>query len=113
MCCEPVLREHPALAPSALAIERQADLDPVPASVGLARSLVRETAPQVHDLSTADVHDQRGTQLVARREVLGEDVGDGPVPVLCSTVNLREDAVLRSWLGAPSRRGPPQAGSGD
>jgi hypothetical protein len=43
VCCEPVLREHPALAPSAVAIERQADLDPVPASVGLARSLVRES----------------------------------------------------------------------
>ena len=43
VCCEPVLREHPALAPSALAIERQADLDPVPASVGVARSLVRDS----------------------------------------------------------------------
>ena len=43
MCCEPVLREHPALAPSSAATEHQADLDPVPASVGLARSLVRES----------------------------------------------------------------------
>lgn len=43
MCCEPVLREHPALAPSAAASERRANLDPVPASVGLARSLVRES----------------------------------------------------------------------
>ena len=43
MCCEPVLREHPALAPSSAATERQADLDPVPSSVGVARSLVRET----------------------------------------------------------------------
>jgi anti-sigma regulatory factor (Ser/Thr protein kinase) len=43
VCCEPVLREHPALAPSSAATERQTDLDPVPTSVGVARSLVRES----------------------------------------------------------------------
>ena len=43
MCCEPVLREHPALMSSSAAAERQADLEPVPSSVGMARSLVRES----------------------------------------------------------------------
>jgi anti-sigma regulatory factor (Ser/Thr protein kinase) len=42
VCCEPVLREQPPFEPSPDATTRHVDLDPVPASVGIARSFVRE-----------------------------------------------------------------------
>ena len=42
-CCEPVLRQQPPFEPSPEATTRHVDLDPVPSSVGIARSFVGET----------------------------------------------------------------------
>jgi anti-sigma regulatory factor (Ser/Thr protein kinase) len=49
VCCEPVLRQEPPFEPSPAAVTRHLDLDPVPSSVGLARSFVRETLIDLDD----------------------------------------------------------------
>ena len=43
VCCEPVLRQQPPFEPSPDATTRHVDLDPVPSSVGIARSFVRDS----------------------------------------------------------------------
>jgi len=42
VCCEQVLRQHAPFEPSGDAEPRHVDLDPVPSSVGIARSFIRE-----------------------------------------------------------------------
>ena len=42
MCCDPVLRQERPFDPSPTARSRHVDLDPVPSSVGIARSFVRD-----------------------------------------------------------------------
>ncbi len=49
MSCEPVLRQERPFEPSADATSRHLDLDPVPSSVGIARSFVRESLTDVDE----------------------------------------------------------------
>ena len=110
MCCEPVLREHPALAPSALAIERQADLDPVPASVGLARSLVRDSLAGF-DGDARDVALLLTSELVtnailhARTPVQLGVLVDGDRALVCVADQLPESPALSPRAHSHDRPG--------
>ena len=110
VCCEPVLREHPALAPSALAIERQADLDPVPASVGLARSLVRDSLAGV-DGAARDVALLLTSELVtnailhARTPVQLGVLVDGDRALVCVADRLPESPALSPRAHSHDRPG--------
>lgn len=110
MCCEPVLREHPALAPSPSARERQADLEPVPASVGLARSLVRES------LAGFDV-DARDVALLLTSELVTNAILHARTPIqlgvlvdrgralVCVADRLAESPSLRARAHSHDRPG--------
>ena len=110
VCCEPVLREHPALAPSALAIERQADLDPVPASVGLARSLVRDSLAGF-DGAARDVALLLTSELVtnailhARTPVQLGVLVDGGRALVCVADRLPESPALSPRAHSHDRPG--------
>ena len=110
MCCEPVLREHAALAPSALALERQADLDPVPASVGLARSLVRESLAGF-DGDARDVALLLTSELVtnailhARTPVQLGVLVDGDRALVCVADRLPESPALSPRAHSHDRPG--------
>ena len=110
VCCEPVLREHPALAPSALAIERQADLDPVPASVGLARSLVRDSLAGF-DRDARDVALLLTSELVtnailhARTPVQLGVLVDGDRALVCVADRLPESPALSPRAHSHDRPG--------
>ena len=110
VCCEPVLREHPALAPSALAIERQADLDPVPASVGLARSLVRDSLAGF-DGDARDVALLLTSELVtnailhARTPVQLGVLVDGDRALVCVADQLPESPALSPRAHSHDRPG--------
>ena len=110
VCCEPVLREHPALAPSALAIERQADLDPVPASVGLARSLVRDSLAGF-DGDARDVALLLTSELVtnailhARTPVQLGVLVDGDRALVCVADRLPESPALSPRAHSHDRPG--------
>ena len=110
VCCEPVLREHPALAPSALAIERQADLDPVPSSVGLARSLVRESLAG-YDRDARDVALLLTSELVtnailhARTPVQLGVLVDGDRALVCVADRLPESPALSPRAHSHDRPG--------
>ncbi len=110
VCCEPVLREHPALAPSAVAVERQADLDPVPASVGLARSLVRESlvgfdgdARDVALLLTSEL--VTNAILHARTPVQLGVLVDGDRALVCVADRLPESPTLSARAHSHDRPG--------
>ena len=62
-CCEPVLRQHPPFEPSPDAVTRHVDLDPVPSSVGIARSFVRDTLTDL-DQDGQDVAELLTSELV-------------------------------------------------
>jgi len=110
VCCEPVLREHPALAPSALAIERQADLDPVPASVGVARSLVRDSLAGF-DRDARDVALLLTSELVtnailhARTPVQLGVLVDGGRALVCVADRLPESPALSPRAHSHDRPG--------
>jgi anti-sigma regulatory factor (Ser/Thr protein kinase) len=110
VCCEPVLREHPALAPSAVAVERQADLDPVPASVGLARSLVRESLA-AFDGDARDVALLLTSELVtnailhARTPVQLGVLVDGGRALVCVADRLPESPALSPRAHSHDRPG--------
>jgi anti-sigma regulatory factor (Ser/Thr protein kinase) len=110
VCCEPVLREHPALAPSALAVERQADLDPVPASVGLARSLVRESMAGF-DGDARDIALLLTSELVtnailhARTPVQLGVLVDGDRALVCVADRLPESPMLSPRAHSHDRPG--------
>ena len=110
MCCEPVLREHPALAPSAVAVERQADLDPVPASVGLARSLVRDSlasfdndAREIALLLTSEL--VTNAILHARTPVQLGVLVDGDRALVCVADRLPESPALSPRAHSHDRPG--------
>ena len=110
VCCEPVLREHPALAPSALAIERQADLYPVPASVGVARSLVRDSLAGF-DGDARDVALLLTSELVtnailhARTPVQLGVLVDGDRALVCVADRLPESTTLSPRAHSHDRPG--------
>ena len=110
MCCEPVLREHPALAPSAVAVEHQADLDPVPSSVGLARSLVRESLAGF-DRDARDVALLLTSELVtnailhARTPVQLGVLVDGGRALVCVADRLPESPALSPRAHSHDRPG--------
>ena len=110
VCCEPVLREHPALAPSALAIERQADLDPVPASVGVARSLVHDSLAGF-DRDARDVALLLTSELVtnailhARTPVQLGVLVDGDRALICVADRLPESPALSPRAHSHDRPG--------
>ena len=110
MCCEPVLRQHPALAPSAAARERQADLDPVPASVGQARSLVRESLAGF-DGDARDVALLLTSELVtnailhARTQVQLGVLVDGGRALVCVADRLPESPALSPRAHSHDRPG--------
>jgi len=110
VCCEPVLREHPALAPSSAATERQADLDPVPASVGVARSLVRETLAGF-DGGARDVALLLTSELVtnailhARTPVQLGVLVDGGRALVCVADRLPESPALSARAHSHDRPG--------
>jgi anti-sigma regulatory factor (Ser/Thr protein kinase) len=110
MCCEPVLREHPALAPSAAASERQADLEPVPSSVGMARSLVRESLAGF-DSDARDVALLLTSELVtnailhARTPVQLGVLVDGDRALVCVADRLAESPALSPRAHSHDRPG--------
>ena len=110
MCCEPVLRQHPALAPSAAARERQADLEPVPASVGMARSVVRESlagfdgdAREVALLLTSEL--VTNAILHARTQVQLGVLVDGDRALVCVADRLPESPALSARAHSHDRPG--------
>jgi anti-sigma regulatory factor (Ser/Thr protein kinase) len=110
VCCEPVLREHPALAPSAAARERQADLDPVPASVGIARSLVRDSlagfdsdAREVALLLTSEL--VTNAILHARTPLQLGVLVDGGRALVCVADRLAESPALSARAHSHDRPG--------
>ena len=110
MCCEPVLREHPDLTPSSAATERQADLEPVPASVGQARSLVRETlagldsnAREVALLLTSEL--VTNAILHARTPVQLGVLVDGDRTLVCVADRLPESPALSARAHSHDRPG--------
>jgi hypothetical protein len=117
VCCEPVLREHPALAPSAAARERQADLDPVPASVGQARSLVWESMAGF-DGDARDVALLLTSELVtnailhARTPVHLGVLVDGDRALVCVADRLPESPALSARAHSHDRPGGRGFGAG-
>lgn len=110
MCCEPVLREHPTLVTSNAAPERQADLDPVPSSVGEARSLVRETlagfdsdAREVALLLTSEL--VTNAILHARTPVQLGVLVDGDRALVCVADRLAESPALSPRAHSHDRPG--------
>jgi anti-sigma regulatory factor (Ser/Thr protein kinase) len=110
VCCEPVLREHPALAPSSAARERQADLEPVPSSVALARSLVRDTlvgfdgdARDVALLLTSEL--VTNAILHARTPVQLGVLVDGDRALVCVADRLPESPALSPRAHSHDRPG--------
>jgi anti-sigma regulatory factor (Ser/Thr protein kinase) len=110
MCCEPVLREHPALMPSSAAPERQADLEPVPSSVGLARTLVRESMADF-DSDARDVALLLTSELVtnailhARTPVQLGVLVDGDRALVCVADRLAESPALSPRAHSHDRPG--------
>ena len=110
MCCEPVLREHPTLVSSTAATERQADLEPVPSSVGEARSLVRETlagfdsdAREVALLLTSEL--VTNAILHARTPVQVGVLVDGHRALVCVADRLAESPALSPRAHSHDRPG--------
>ena len=64
MCCEPALAEHMPFPPSEHAQVRHLNLDPVPSSVSLARSFVRESVAGLGDDDVEDVATLLTSELV-------------------------------------------------
>ena len=110
MCCEPVLREHPSLAPSSAATEHQADLEPVPSSVGMARSLVRESLAGF-DSDARDVALLLTSELVtnailhARTPVQLGVLVDGHRALVCVADRLAESPALSPRAHSHDRPG--------
>jgi anti-sigma regulatory factor (Ser/Thr protein kinase) len=105
-----VLRENPALAPSSAATERQADLDPVPSSVGMARSLVRETlaafdsdAREVALLLTSEL--VTNAILHARTPVQLGVLVDGDRALVCVADRLAQSPALSPRAHSQDRPG--------
>ena len=98
MCCEPVLREHPALAPSAAATERQADVDPVPSWSGGPVAGPREPRPLDHN--TREVALLLTSELVtnailhARTPVQLGVLVDNDQALICVADRMAESAAL-------------------
>jgi anti-sigma regulatory factor (Ser/Thr protein kinase) len=87
VCCEPVLREHAAFTPLPTATERHADLDPVPSSVALARSFVRE------GLAGLDV-DSRDVALLLTSELVTNAILHARTPVRLGVLLLDGGGAL-------------------
>jgi sigma-B regulation protein RsbU (phosphoserine phosphatase) len=110
VCCEPVLREHPALTPSSVVTERQADLDPVPASVSVARTLVRESLAGF-DRDARDVALLLTSELVtnailhARTPVQLGVLVDGGRALVCVADRLAESPTLSPSAHSHDRPG--------
>jgi sigma-B regulation protein RsbU (phosphoserine phosphatase) len=110
VCCEPVLREHPALAPSSAASEHQVDLEPVPSSVAQARSLVRESLAGFDD-DARDVALLLTSELVtnailhARTRVQVGVLVDGDRTVVCVADRLAESPALSARAHSHDRPG--------
>jgi anti-sigma regulatory factor (Ser/Thr protein kinase) len=105
-----VLREHPTLVTSNAAPERQADLDPVPSSVGEARSLVRETlagfdsdAREVALLLTSEL--VTNAILHARTPVQLGVLVDGDRALVCVADRLAESPALSPRAHSHDRPG--------
>ncbi len=64
MCCEPALAQHLPFAPSGHARIRHMNLDPVPASVSIARSFVRDNVANLGDDDIQDVATLLTSELV-------------------------------------------------
>lgn len=88
MCCEPVLRLDPApVEPGPEAVTRHITLDPVPASVGVARSFLREA------LADADADDQETAVLLAS-ELVTNAILHARTPVQVGVVLDRGRALV-------------------
>ena len=74
MCCDPVLRLEPPFDPSPTARSRHVDLDPVPSSVGIARSFVA-------DMLVALDQDNRDIALLLTSELVTNAILHARTPV--------------------------------
>ena len=74
MCCEPLLRSRPPFSPSAQATNRHVSLDPVPASVSLARSFVSDQLDEYDD-------DVRDVALLLTSELVTNAILHARTPV--------------------------------
>ena len=107
MCCDPVLREQPPIEMSPDAVRRHLDLDPVSASVGLARAFVREALPDLDD-------GRRESALLLTSELVTNAILHARTPVQVGLV-LDEHQVLlcvSDKLADPTAL-TPRAHSGD
>ena len=110
MCCDPVLRAGAPFEPSALAVCRHVDLDPVPASVGIARQFVRRTLAEILEdgqeiatLLTSEL--VTNAILHARTPVQLGILLDQERALVCVSDRLAEDVALTPRDHSPDRPG--------
>lgn len=87
MCCDALLREHPPFEASPGASPSYVDLDPVPASVGIARSFVRET------LSAVD-EDPRDVALLLASELVTNAILHARTPVQVGVLHDGDNVLV-------------------
>jgi anti-sigma regulatory factor (Ser/Thr protein kinase) len=74
VCCDALLREHPPFETTPGATPAHVDLDPVPSSVGIARSFVRERLAEVDE-------DPREVALLLASELVTNAILHARTPV--------------------------------
>ena len=110
VCCAPVLREQPPFEPSPSATTRHVDLDPVASSVGIARSFVRDTLPDI-DAEGQDVALLLTSELVtnailhARTPVQVGVLVDGDRALVCVADRRADSPELTPRPFTPDRPG--------
>jgi anti-sigma regulatory factor (Ser/Thr protein kinase) len=110
VCCDPVLRAGPPFEPSALAVTRHVDLDPVPSSVGIARQFVRRNLAEIgadrQEIATLLTSELVTNAILhARTPVqLGILLDEGRA-LVCVSDRLPEDVALTPRDHSPDRPG--------
>jgi anti-sigma regulatory factor (Ser/Thr protein kinase) len=110
VCCEPVLRAGAPFQPSPLAVSRHVDLDPVPASVGIARQFVRSVLAEIvedgQDIATLLTSELVTNAILhARTPVQLGIMLDTERALVCVADRLSEGAVLTPRSQSADRPG--------
>jgi anti-sigma regulatory factor (Ser/Thr protein kinase) len=110
VCCDPVLRAGAPFEPTVEAECRHVDLDPVPASVGIARQFVRKTLAEIAEdgqeiatLLTSEL--VTNAILHARTPVQLGILLDEERALVCVSDRLPEDVALKPRDHSPDRPG--------